>query len=164
MKIERLDFIVAILAGITCLGLLINFPVWALFIGWTWYFVLGSKPEVFKKSIPAMVEGYILAAIAIFIYSASGYKIGYVALAVGITVFILMLSLKTEMFSCSLASFNAYSCLFAGYYTESFPKIDGNSFLDWKNVLIAIVWIALANIAGLFCGWISIRLGITEKK
>ncbi|GEM_PF-3220101 len=32
MKIERLDIVIAVIAGITCLGGLIKIPVWALFI------------------------------------------------------------------------------------------------------------------------------------
>ena len=107
MKIERLDIVIAVIAGITCLGGLIKIPVWALFIGETWYFTLGSKPEAFKQSIPPMIEGYLLAAIAILAYAASGFNMGVQVLTVIGTVIILMLSLKTKMFACSLASFNS---------------------------------------------------------
>ncbi|MDX8417183.1 MAG: DUF1097 domain-containing protein [Absicoccus sp.] len=164
MKIERLDIVIAVLAGISCLGGLIKIPVWALFIGETWYFTLGSNPEAFKKSIPPMIEGYILAAIAILAYAASGFSMGVQVLTVIGTVIILMLSLKTKMFACSLASFNSYSCLFAGYYAGYFPKLDVVSFLDWKNLVIAMLWIALANVIGLFCGWLCIRLGASVTK
>lgn len=105
-----------------------------------------------------------MASISILAYAASGFNIWAVVIAVAVTVFVLMLSLKTELFSCSLASFNAYSCLFAGYYAGNFPKLEDGSFLDWKNLCIAILWIAITNIVGLFCGWLSIRLGVAVEK
>ena len=45
-KLTSLDFSVAILAGVSCLFMYIDVPVWALFVGWAWYFALGSKPEL----------------------------------------------------------------------------------------------------------------------
>ncbi|NLG03731.1 MAG: DUF1097 domain-containing protein [Clostridia bacterium] len=164
MKIQKLDVVVAILAGITCLGLLVNIPVWALFIGWAWYFALGATPDVLKQAIPALLIGYILAAISIVVYAASGFQILAMIIAVAVTVFILMMSLKLDIFSCSLASFNAYSCLFAGYYAGNFPKMEQASVLDLNNVGVAVLWIAFANILGLFCGWLSVSIGTAGQK
>jgi len=164
MKLEKLDFSVAILAGLACLALLVNISVWAIFIGWAWYFALGANTSVFKQSIPPMILGYVVAAIAIVIYTASGYNLVALIVAVIITVFIVMLSLKTSVFACSLASFNAYSCLFAGYYAGNFPQAADRGSYDIKNVFIAVAWIMMANVIGLMLGWISVTLGSLGNK
>jgi hypothetical protein len=135
MKITKLDFSVAILAGLTCLTMKFGLPVWALFIGWAWYFALGAKSIVFKQAIPALFVGYLLASISIVTYAVSGYQMIALIIAVAVTVFILMLSIKTSIFSCSLASFNAYSCMFAGYYAGNFPKIESTSY-DLNNIIV----------------------------
>ena len=164
MKLEKLDFSVAILAGLACLALPINIPVWAIFIGWAWYFALGANAAVFKQSIPPMILGYVVGAIAIVVYTATNYNLVALIIAVAITVFIVMLSLKTSMFGCSLASFNAYSCLFAGYYAGSFPQAADGGTYDIKNVCIAAAWIAMANVLGLIIGWVSVKLGSLGNK
>lgn len=163
MKITKLDISVAILAGLTCFGLLIKLPVWALFIGWAWYFALGATPAAFKQAIPAMFVGYILASVTIMSYAASGYSIWVMVAAVAVTVFILMLSLKVTPLGCALSSFNGYSCMFAGYYAGNFPKTVESS-LEWKNIAVCILWIALANILGLICGLISVWFGNLGQK
>jgi hypothetical protein len=158
MKIQKLDFAVAILAGLSCFTMLFNLPVWTLFIGWAWYFAMGAKPEVFKQAIPPMLLGYLMAAFAIIAYALSNYNIVILAIAVAITVFIIMLSLKTKLFSASLASFNTYSCMFAGYYAVNFPKMEAAA-MDINNILICIGWLALANVIGLVFGFVSVKLG-----
>ncbi|MNO62398.1 hypothetical protein D3C76_530710 [compost metagenome] len=163
MKLTKLDFSVAILAGLTCLTMYFDLPVWALFIGWAWYFALGAKPGAFKEAIPAMLLGYILAAVAVVVYAASGHQMIALVLVVAVTVFLIMLSLKTSVFSCSLASFNAYSCMFAGYYAGNFPKVESIS-LDLNNVLICVLWLVLANVIGLLCGYISVTVGNLGNK
>ncbi|MBE5967063.1 MAG: DUF1097 domain-containing protein [Lachnospiraceae bacterium] len=138
MKIQKLDFSVAILAGLVCLALPLNIPVWAIFIGWAWYFALGANATAFKQSIPSMILGYVVAAISIVIYAATNYNLIALIISVMITVFIIMMSLKTKLFACSLASFNAYSCLFAGYYAGNFPQVAEGGAYDIKNVCIAV--------------------------
>lgn len=164
MKITKLDLAVAIIAGLTCFGLLIKIPVWALFFGWAWYFALGANPSAFRQSIPSMILGYLLAGIAIVAYTASGYNIFVMVAIVGLTVFGIMLSLKIKAFACSLASFNAYSCLFAGYYAKNFPVLENSTKWDINNVLVAIGWIAMANVLGLICGYLSVKIGSLGTK
>jgi len=164
MKLEKLDFSVAILAGLACLALPLNIPVWAIFIGWAWYFALGANTAVFKQGIPPMIIGYILAAVSIVIYDVSGFNLMVLIVAVAVTVFIIMLSLKTSLFACSLTSFNAYSCLYAGYYAGSFPKAANGGSFDIKNVCIAAAWIMMANVLGLIIGWLSVTLGAAGNK
>ena len=163
MKVTRLDVTVAVLAGLTVLTMKFNFDVWALFIGWAWYFALGAKVSIFKKAIPALFVGYILAGIAVLVYAAAGFNFYVLIAAVAVTVFLLMLSIKVPILSCSLASFNAYSCMFVGYYAGDFPKVK-TAALDLNNIIIAILWIALANIVGILCGWISVSVGNAGSK
>jgi len=163
MKITKLDLSVAILAGLSCFLMAIptiNFPVWGLFIGWAWYFAEGAQPKAFGRAIPPLLFGYAMAAISAIVFAATGFHIWILAIIVTVTVFGIMLSCKCSIFSMSLASFNAFSCLFAGYYAGNFPAVikDGG-WADWKHVLLASGWIAFANIVGLGFGWLSVRLG-----
>lgn len=162
MKVNRLDFSVAILAGLSCFLMLLplNFPVWALFIGWAWYFAEGAQPKAFKRAIPPMLFGYVMAAVSALVFAALGYKIWVLAIIVAITVFCIMLSMKNNRFGMSLASFNAFSCMFAGYYAGNFPKVEAGGWCDYKNVIIALCWIAFANVVGLIFGYFSIYFGV----
>lgn len=155
-KINALDISVAVLAALSCLGVLIGLPIWALFIGWAWYFALGATVSVIRKALFPMLAGSVLAVAAIVLIDGfSLYVSPLVAmiLAVLVTVFLLMLTLKVEIFNCSLPSFNAYSCMFAGYYAHSFPvQADYAS-----NLFFAVLWITGANFLGLIFGWLSIH-------
>lgn len=165
MKVTRLDICVALLAGIACFFMAIpavNFPVWALFIGWAWYFAEGAKPAAFKRAIPPMLFGYACAVVSAIVFAALGFHIFVLALIVAVTVFCIMLSMKSSLFAMSLASFNAFSCMFAGYYAGNFPALANGGAADWKNAVIAALWIAFANVIGLCFGWLSIKLGVKE--
>ncbi len=156
-RITALDLSVAVLAAVSCLGSLIGLPIWALFIGWAWYFTLGATVAAFKQASLPMIAGSALAVAAIVlidILSKSFALLPAMMLAVLLTVFLLMLTLKIAVFQCSLASFNAYSCMFAGYYAHAFPvQADYISNLGY-----AVVWITGANFIGLIFGWLSIGL------
>ena len=163
MRIERMDIISAVIAGLICFGVLINIPVWAMFIGWGWYTALGSKVSVFKKAIPSMFVGYLMSAISIIAYTASNENVYVLVLTVGITVFVQMQTLKIKTFSCALASFNGYSCLFAIYAAKTFPGVSTSMKWDVNNVLIALLWTGLANILGLLCGYFGVKWGESRK-
>ena len=163
MKITKLDISVAVLAGLSCFFMVIpvvKFPVWGLFIGWAWYFAEGAKPAAFKRAIPPMLFGYAMAVISAVVFAAAGGNIWALAAVVGVPVFGLMLCCKGNLFAMSLASFNAFSCLFAGYYSGNFPAVIHNGgWADWKNVILAALWIAFSNVVGMCFGWLSIKLG-----
>jgi len=161
-NINSLDISVAVLAAVSCLGVLIGLPIWALFIGWAWYFTLGATSAVFKQGIPPMFVGSSLAVLAIVLidaFSSSVAPLMAMIFAVFITVFLLMLTLKIETLNCSLVSFNAYSCMFAGYYATSFPAQTGYV----SNLFYAVLWITGANFLGLVFGWLSIKLAGVGK-
>lgn len=167
LKITRLDISVAVLAGISCFFMAVptvRFPVWGLFIGWAWYFAEGAQPKAFRRAIPPMLFGYAMAVIAAIAFAAAGSSIWVLAGIVAITVLGIMLSCKGNLFAMSLASFNAYSCLFAGYYAGNFPAVIANGgWADWKNVILAALWIAFSNVVGLCFGWLSVKLGANPE-
>lgn len=161
-KIERLDVSVGVLAAISCLFMYINVPVWALFIGWAWYFTLGATPDLIKKGILPMITGSVLACLTfvlIDIFVGFMPSMAATMLSVFITVFMLMLSLKIPALNISLASFNAYSCMFVGFGAGSYMTINGMPLL-----LNAAIWITGANFLGLIFGWLSIACTTIAKK
>lgn len=161
-KIGALDISVALLAGVSCLFMYISVPVWAIFIGWAWYFNLGATPDLIKKAILPMLAGSALAVVAFVLIDVFGGfmpSMAAVILAVVITVFLLMLTLKVPVLNISLASFNAYSCMFVGYAAGAYMAIDG-----MPTYLNAVIWITGANFLGLLFGWASIVLTTLGKK
>jgi len=161
-NIKALDISVAVLAAVSCLGSLFGLPIWALFIGWAWYFTLGATSAGFKQAIPPMLVGSVLAVVAILlidVLSGSVSSLFAMIISVLISVFLLMMTLKIPVLSCSLASFNAYSCMFAGYYANTFPMQNGYM----SNLLYAMLWITGANLIGLIFGWLSIQLSMLGK-
>lgn len=154
-KIEAIDISVAVLAAISCLAMYFSIPVWSLFVGWAWYFTLGAEPKLIKQAFWPMIVGSVLAILAfILIGIFSGYMPAMAAtmLAVFITVFVLMLTLKVPVLNISLASFNAYSCMFVGFGAHSYMAVAG-----MPAYLNAAVWITGANFLGLIFGWLSIK-------
>jgi hypothetical protein len=157
-KIEKLDVSVAVLAALSCvlMAAQIEIPVWALFIGWAWYFTLGAKPELIWQGIAPSLCGAVLAVIAFLLILGPLAGLPWLwgtIIAVLITVFLLMLTLKIPALNISLMSFNAYSCIFVGYAAGTFHHINGlNGYVN------AVLWITGANILGLVFGWLSIKL------
>lgn len=156
----KLNISVAVLGGLSCLFMLVNVPVWALFIGWSWYFTLGAKPELIKGSIPPILVGSGLAALAfilIDVLSATGmdsvFSLASTIISVIITVFLLMLTLQVPALSQSTISFNAYSCMFIGYAASAYLPVGGMPAL-----LNAFIWVTVANFIGVLFGWLSIKL------
>lgn len=161
-KVTALDISVAVLAAISCLAIYLSIPVWALFIGWAWYFTLGATPDLLKKAVPPMIVGSALAILAFVLINAFSAVMSAMAatiLAVFITVFALMLSMKVPALNISLASFNAYSCMFIGYAAKSYMAVKG-----MPDLLNAAIWITGANFLGLVFGWMSIQFSSIGKK
>lgn len=163
MKLKKIDFSVAILSGLACFALLFKFPVWALFFGWAWYGPMGGNAGAFKKAIPPMLLGYLMAAISIIAFDLTNENIFVMVISVAVTVFIIMLSIKTKVFAEIVPSFNAYSCMFAGFYFGAFPVQESSAY-NLNNVFICIAWLALANVVGLCFGFISTKIANIGQK
>lgn len=155
MKLNKMDLSTSVLSGLACLFLLIDLPVWGLFFGWAWYGPLGGTPVAFKKAIPPMLLGYAMGGISIIAYALSGLNIWALVIAVFATVFVIMIAAKTKPFAALLPAFNSFSCMFAAYYTGSFPLQETSFFADLNNVAICIGWLVLANVIGLCFGFMS---------
>lgn len=158
-----IELVVGILAGISCLVTLpgLGIPLWALFIGWAWYFALGATPEAFKKIYPPIFTGALLAALCL-------WMIGFLAnigiggmpgtmIAVAVTVFLLMMTLRIPLTSASLPAFNAYSSVFALMYIGSFPE------LSIGPILSCTLWAMLGNFLGPVFGYLSVALTFPVK-
>ncbi|KNZ40194.1 DUF1097 domain-containing protein [Acetobacterium bakii] len=161
-KIGLLDISVAVLAALSCLLMVINIPVWALFIGWAWYFALGATPDLIKKGILPMLVGSVLAIgafVLINMFALFMPALAATMLSVLITVFLLMLTLKIPALNISLISFNAYSCMFVGYGAGAYLAISG-----MPPLLNAAIWITGANFLGLIFGWLSIKCSSIGQK
>ena len=145
------DFIMATASALTCLFLLVDMPVWAVFIGWTWYLSIGANVQAIKDGTVTCILGGWLALSAIACTDAlSPYLPWLLPNMVGVfpNILALILSFKIKGIQ-PLVGFNAFSCIYAGYYLNAFPvQAD-----YWLNILFAFLYINGANIIGLFEGW-----------
>jgi len=158
-----LSVTVGVLGGLACLvtapGL--GLPVWALFIGWAWYYALGATPAVFKIAIPAVFPGAFCASLALWLIGW-GAGIGFtgmpaLVLFVGLTVFLLMLLMKIPVFSAGLPAFNGYSTVFALYFIGGFPDLAAGPIVS------CFLWAVIGNLLGPVFGWLSIVLQFPRK-
>lgn len=46
-----IELVVPVLAALSCLLMKVGggIPVWAVFLGWAWYFAMGATPSILKK-------------------------------------------------------------------------------------------------------------------
>lgn len=159
-----IEVVVGILGGISCLVTIsgLGLPVWALFIGWAWYFALGATPSAFKVIIPAVFPGALLAGLCIwlmgFLASFGFTGMPNMFVCVALTVFLLMCALRISVFSASLPAFNAYSSVFALYAIGAFPDLPIGSTLS------CCLWALIGNLLGPVFGWLSIVLQFPYKE
>lgn len=159
-----IEVVVGVLAGISCLVTLpgLGIPLWALFIGWAWYFSLGATPKAFKIIYPPVFTGALLAALCLWLMGFVNH-IGLTGmfgtmLCVGLTVFLLMMTLKIPLTSASLPAFNAYSSVFALMYIGGFPDL----FVG--PILSCAIWAMLGNFLGPIFGYLSVKLTFPVKE
>ena len=155
-SIDKNDIVVAGLSALACLFALLKLPVWAVFIGWVWYLSLGSKPSIIRPVARTAVLSGGLAILAIILTDAlSGLltPMGANMAAVFVTILGVMILLKNPA-NAAMVSFNAFSCIFAGYYLGAFPVQENY----WLNQLTAFACITGSNILGLFVAWLHLAL------
>ncbi|AGL02208.1 DUF1097 domain-containing protein [Desulfoscipio gibsoniae] len=160
-----LEIVVPILASISCLFAApqLGLPIWALFIGWAWYYALGANINVFKQVYPAAIPGAVLAAICIWLISIFAQLMSAMLammIAVIITVFLLMCVLRIPLTSCGLSAFNSYSCVFATYY-GGFYRQTGTLEQD---ILMALIYASVAFALGPVFGYFSIKLTLPMQE
>ncbi|MDR0512324.1 MAG: DUF1097 domain-containing protein [Treponema sp.] len=171
MKIQKLDISVSVLAGVACLFFFMPNPitVWAVFVGWAWYFSLGAEPKAFAKCIPVMVVAYILASIAIVVvYMTAPNWVIPVAIAVAVTAFILMMFLKIPAFGYSIVGFVSYAVMFGGYFGQGgfgFPFLAYPApAVPIGNIAVIALWMMMSNLIGMGFGLLSVALANIGKK
>lgn len=160
-----IELTVPVLAALSCLLMLVGvgIPVWAVFIGWAWYFALGATPAAFKQIYPVIIPGAVLAGLCFWLigffpqFGITG--MAATMLAVLITVILLMLMLRIPATSASLPAFNAYSTVFALYaIPNGFPD------LGISPILSCVIWAIIANALGPIFGYLSIALTFPKKE
>lgn len=158
-----IEVVVGVLAGVSCLVTIsgLGLPVWALFIGWAWYFALGATPSAFKVIVPAAFPGTLLAGLCLWLMGVlanAGFTgMPNMIVCVTLTVFLLMCALRIPACSASLPAFNAYSSVFALYAIGSFPD------LPIGAILSCCLWALIGNLLGPVFGWLSIVLQFPYK-
>ncbi|MGI6711277.1 MAG: DUF1097 domain-containing protein [Bacillota bacterium] len=159
-----IELVVPVLAAISCLLMKVGvgLPVWAVFLGWAWYFALGATPSAFKQIYPVIIPGAVLAGLCFWLMGFFA-QVGIggmpgTMLSVFITVVLLMLMLRIPATSASLPAFNAYSTVFALYVIpNSFPDLGVNPILS------CVIWAIIANALGPIFGYLSIYLTFPAK-
>lgn len=162
MKVKALDLAVPIVGALVFILAVFEIPVWALFIGWAWYYAFGAQPNAFKTALPPTFLGAAMAILCFLMIDFMAPTVPALpATMIGlfVTLFILMMVLKIPAFSASLPAFNSYSCFFIGYAAKTYMVIEG-----MPSLINALLWITGANILGLVTGWISIEVESGLKK
>lgn len=157
-----MSVVVGVLGGLACLVTMpgLGLPVWALFIGWAWYYAFGATTAVFKM-VPSVIAGAVCASLAVWLLGwAAG--LGFsgmpaLVLIVGLTVFLLMLLIKIPIFSTGPIAFNGYSTVFALTFIGGFPD------LAVGPIISCFLWAVIANLLGPVFGWLSIVLQFPRK-
>ncbi|HIU26460.1 MAG TPA: DUF1097 domain-containing protein [Candidatus Copromorpha excrementigallinarum] len=158
-----IEVVVGVLGGLSCIVTIsgLGLPVWALFIGWAWYFALGAQPSAFKQIVPAVFPGALLAALCLWlmeVFTGFGFTgLPNMIVFVAITVFLLMCALRIPICNASLPAFNAYSSVFALYSIGGFPD------LAIGPILSCCLWAVIGNLLGPVFGWLSIVLQFPKE-
>ncbi|SHK54228.1 Protein of unknown function [Selenomonas ruminantium] len=151
-NINREDTIMATASGLTAVFLLVDIPVWAVFIGWTWYLSIGADVRAIKEGTITCILGGILALSSVVCIDLLQPCLPWLLpnmIGVFPNILLLILSFKIPGIQ-PLVGFNAFSCIFAGYYLNAFP-VHTNY---WLNIVLAFLYINGGNIIGLFEGYI----------
>mgnify|MGYP003623444513 CR=1 FL=1 len=122
MKIKAIDLAVPIVGAAACLVMYAELPLWALFIGWAWYYALGAEPGAFKTALPSALAGGSMGVLCFLVVGHISPPLSHIPatmVALFITLLILMMILKIPAFSASLPAYNAYSCFIIGYGAQA---------------------------------------------
>ena len=166
IKYTWMDFFTAVLSASVVFLIPLGVPLWALFLSWTWYFIIAKNGNVLKQALPAMLIGYLAGASSVFLFNLSGENYFVLALCGFACVSMLMVLFKTSIFACTIAAWNSYSCFYAAYYGNAFSVVSvlDKGAGDIKNILICVLWTAMANILGLLVGYIDVKFGTFNFK
>lgn len=141
-----MDLITALAVSIGLLGGVATYlfltigtiQIWAAFIGWGSFFHCGGGMDGLKKSLLANIWGAVMAFVALLLITQVNIGLPgplWPAIAVGITVFVLILGAKIEAFAAIPAGVYGYAA------TAGYALLSGASILEFNlaNPLICIV-------------------------
>lgn len=127
--------------------------IWAIFIGWGSFYHCGGKEAGLKNSAVANIWGAICAAVALIAAVALGGSVLTIAIAVGVTVAIMILGAKVPALGAIPAAVYGYAstaALFIHGGTGYGPGAGG-------TVKVAVA-IAISLVIGNILGYISEKI------
>ncbi len=145
-------------------------PLWAAFIVWAEYFVLGATPAALKIMIPAYILGVVGASLVLILMVAvtkalgdvklvSGGDIGIaIAFFVGFCILIYVMKfMPVTQGSGTLPFFNGISMGLATYFVGIYFAYGGLDFgSDYLVPVITAIPAIGAGLLGGFLGWFNI--------
>ena len=150
-----------------------NVPLWAAFIVWAEYFVLGARPVALKTIIPAYAIGASGAVAILTLYAALSEVFGsarlfadhdvasFVSFFIGFCVLLYAQRWMPITQTGMLPFFNGISMTLGVYFAESFFRPFGARVSDINPILLpamAGVGAILAGLLGAFLGWLNVTI------
>jgi hypothetical protein len=147
-------------------------PLWAAFIVWAEYFVLGARPEALRLIIPAFFVG-VLGALGITTANvilerllvdtslvAENDIAAFIAFFLGFCIFLyairwVPLPLST---TATLPFFNGVSLMLGIYFTDAFLAAAPAGIDAALEPLVAAIGAMLACLLGCFLGWFNVLI------
>ena len=157
---------IGVLGGIAaalCIGPLSGIVlIWAVFIAWACFFATGGDGAALQKTIVCGTLGAVLAWVALLIILGVplGDTLGtpiWAGIVIGVTVLVLCLLAKIEIFSTIPASVLGYASVASlALQTSLAFSLDALTSVSFNNALIVIV---ISLIVGAILGLLSSKLG-----
>ena len=165
-SLVALSISIGVLGGIAaalCLGPLSGkVLIWAVFIGWAVYFVLGGDGKALQKTVICNVLGAILAWITLLIILAIPLAGAlslpiWAGIVIGVLVTIMCLLAHIEIFDSIPASVIGYACV-AAYALQTPDAFTMNALTSgsFSNPLIVI---GVSLVIGAILGMVSGKVG-----
>lgn len=149
-----------------------NLPLWAAFIVWAEYFVLGAKPEGLKIMVPAYILGVVGAVLVLIVMQAFLKGIpdlklvtaGDVAIAIAFLLAFCVLIYAMKYMPVTngagtLPFFNGISMGLGTFFVGIYATYGGITGVD--SLILPIVTgipALLAGILGAFLGWFNVTI------
>ena len=160
----------------------LNLALWAAFIVWAEYFVLGGKPAALKIMVPAYILGVVGVALIGLLYTFFGKVLGtgtvldfglqtltkdnvalYASFFIGFCILIYAMKYMPVTLTGTLPFFNGNSIFLGVYFTGSFMGWfkDFNVSADMMGyavVVFAAITAIVAGLLGAALGWFNVTI------
>jgi hypothetical protein len=159
----------------------VNLPLWAAFIVWAEYFVLGAKPSALKIMVPAYTLGVVGGALICELYQVLAKIFGdgnlvnfglqtltnnnlalYISFFVGFCILIYAMKwMAVTGGAGTLPFFNGISVFLGVYFTGTFlgwfkDFNIGADTIGYAIVIFAAISAILGGLLGAFLGWFNV--------